>query len=479
MIPTNQVFKHRFGSDPRVRRNRDFYFYKTDRAFDGIDDDAIDCAINKLFTAERCEAYRKAHDRQFDVHIYTDPRLGDEVSFSHDGLDIFFLSRTSKEEISKFVEKGKFGTGVTFVRSCSTFCSRYYEVLIFRNESERATTVYVVRDRMRRGTSAEILSPLIHRIACCIGRIIPQFVGEITAEEKAFCEALQRPDLSLLQELCDAEYAKYDFRAIEIDEKMTGFTLAAGERMIQNLNEQIADTENDYRRTLDQVRDIQRLLEELNMRLTMYSSGSNDPNKEDAELVEYAKSLPGFNVLYKSNDRIYFCFVSPIDEFDPIAYRDFVTDCCSDRSYVFKHSPFSLDETKKLYDSIFVKHDFDLYIYATYSIDTEGYVVARTIDPQDHYVDVSHAIPNPHIVRHNCVGGYGSAFSDCGRRHDFIGALTVAAQSARCVNVGESVSAEYLFEAMFDSGKRCFKTKDGRWVNAEEAMEMVRNNAEA
>lgn len=468
------TFSHLYGSDRRVWRDRGFEFYKGGLVFDGINDNVIECVANKLFTKERCEKFSAAHDgARFALVIDRTNRI-DSVSFTPNSVSIIQLTRASKEEMARLCNDWSDTETKKLVKPFSAFCSRSFEVSIFQDTKKAATTIYVVRDRTKRGSADEILSPVIHRVACCLSKVIPQFVEDITEEERAFCEAAQRDDMSKFRELCEAEYAKFDFRSMDIVEKMRGFTVEASRRMVRNLQDQIMDRERYYKENLESLKRYAAEIEDLNMRLTMYQSGKTDPEKDEEELIEYMKSMPGLYVLRKRDNKIQICFVGPMDEFDPVAYRDWVTECHNSGSYVFRYSPYTIEETKRLYNAIFVEHKFDLYIYATYSIDAEAYVTPQNYNPSEFQVDVSHALPNPHIQRHSCVGGYGSHFVECGRRHDFIGALTVAAQSARCVNVAESASAAYLFEGLFD-GKPCLKTQDGRWINAHEAMEAIKS----
>lgn len=126
---------------------------------------------------------------------------------------------------------------------------------------------------------------------------------------------------------------------------------------------------------------------------------------------------------------------------------------------------------------IFVREEPVLRIKfcAAYRFDLDGNVHAQGHHNFDDYKFAEY-MPNPHIDRYRCMGGYERTINCLLGNRDYIGALEQCIASCKSLNWGDStVMAAFMGTMWEDNGcaRRCIELPDGRVVNPIEAIRWV------
>jgi hypothetical protein len=86
-------------------------------------------------------------------------------------------------------------------------------------------------------------------------------------------------------------------------------------------------------------------------------------------------------------------------------------------------------------------------------------------------------LPNPHIQRFNCIGGYSGRFAEYMHRHDYVGAIDQAVMSARNLNFHDSTVMESLAYELSHTAIKCVEDKDGTLMTPRQAIKRMEEDA--
>lgn len=270
----------------------------------------------------------------------------------------------------------------------------------------------------------------------------------------------------------------YDFKSARVRQLLAGFEtryekiecekvrneIDAIDRNIRQLNEQIGTLYGRRGDTCIKLLGLERKIAE---------------GGEDSEIMEYFLCN---NKLYLENvtERdMYFAVKEYLSYFDREMAERAINNM---RSFVYPygertHNGITCDGMKKLMTEIFVQEEPVLRIKfcAAYRFDLNGNVSTQG---RHHFDDCEFAeyMPNTHIDRYNCMGGYERAINQLLGRRDYIGALEQCVASCKSLNWGDSpVMCEFMSTMWGDSGynNRCIELPDGRVVKPAEAIKWI------
>jgi len=132
----------------------------------------------------------------------------------------------------------------------------------------------------------------------------------------------------------------------------------------------------------------------------------------------------------------------------------------------------SKSQMEKLYRAIFCNSEPDKYklrLCAAYNADMKNGL--RGLKSYMFPPESSGYLPNPHIQRHACIGGYAMKFQEYIRNKDYVGAVNQAAASARNLNFYDSTVMTAFARDLSNSTSKCIEKSDGMLLTPIEAIE--------
>lgn len=279
---------------------------------------------------------------------------------------------------------------------------------------------------------------------------------------------------------CIARIAEsYDFKSARIRQLLTGFETRYEKVECEMVRNEIDTIDRDIRQLNDRIgalygRRSDTCTKLLGLERKIAEGG------ESSEIMEYFLCN---NKLYleEVTDRdMYFAVKEYLSYFDREMAERAINNM---RSFVYpygerSHNGITRDEMKRLMTEIFVNEEPLLRIKfcAAYRFDLNGNVSAQGAH---HFDDCEFAeyMPNTHIDRYNCMGGYERAINQLLEHRDYIGALEQCIASCKSLNWGDSpVMSEFMSTMWGDSryNSRCIELPDGRVVKPAEAIRWIK-----
>lgn len=318
---------------------------------------------------------------------------------------------------------------------------------------------------------------MCHRMAACMFRLAFWVFEKhpLTDDEKRALGSLSTNDAQEFIDACGKRYAAYDFRGVAIKNAFTGFAKREKDMEVDYLRRQIQDNIAMVKDYGDRIRDLLRERHNYNLKLAGLMCFVDD--KKDDELLEYVLACKAIQVVDATDENeIKIAVVTSLDLFDEDVFDSYVINCETKDSYLFRESPYSLDDTKALYKAIWLDKEFSLTVWGLWKVMATANVrcisreVPRGID------EIGNTVPNPHLHYYACIGDYENLFADAYDRHDVVGALQIAVQSTKSINFAEEPTAKMLIRDMFyDIDKKIFVDKDGNAVSIRGAMKILKD----
>lgn len=278
---------------------------------------------------------------------------------------------------------------------------------------------------------------------------------------------------------CIARIAEnYDFKSARIRQLLTGFETRYEKIECERVRNEIETIDKNIRQLNEQIG-------------TLYGRRSDTCTKllglerkiaeggEDSEIMEYFLCNSKLYLENVTDRDMYFAVKEYLSYFDREMAERAINNM---RSFVYpygerSHNGITRDGMKKLMTEIFVNEEPALRIKfcAAYRFDLNGNVSTQGRHRYDS-CEFAEYMPNPHIDRYNCMGGYERAINQLLERRDYIGALEQCVASCKSLNWGDSpVMGEFMNTMWGNDGynNRCIELPDGRVVRPDEAIKWI------
>lgn len=318
---------------------------------------------------------------------------------------------------------------------------------------------------------------MCHRMAACMFRLAFWVFEKhpLTDDEKRAIGSLSTNNAQEFIDACEKRYAAYDFRGIAIKNAFAGFAKRQREMEVDNLRRQIQDNIETVKEYGNYIRELLDRRRDYNFRLAGLTCFVDE--KKDDELLEYVLACKAIHAVKTNDDgEVKIAVVTSLDLFDEDVFDSYVINCETRDSYLFRESPYSLDDTKALYKAIWLDKEFSLTVWGLWRVMATARVQCVSRETPGDIDEIRNAVPNPHLCYYACIGDYENLFADAYDRHDVMGALQIAVQSTKSINFAEEPTAKMLIRDMFrDIDKKVLVDKDGNAVSIRDAMQILKD----
>lgn len=397
-----------------------------------------------------------------------------EVADSSPGLYILFVSGSSASDLIAIAkhsveQKTPEVKNFRYDEFLSLYTDKTGRSAVFLNEKEKKTLCL-----FHNSTSTES-SAKIHQSASALFRLLPWLFenGTATNDELELMKAFTYTEKEPLLDIFEKQYSESNMREKLIRAITSEFTSDWYQRKIQalakKLNELNALIESKYK----EIRDLRQKKEDDDLMLNAVRSKACRGETGDNELIEYILLNKEITLLGRNENSIKFAIVAPMENYDQDRFEKLLSDYDDDSSFVYSQSPYRFGESKALLNAIWGKDkQYTLMNYATYSIDHRA--VVDTYQNEESESQFPGCVPNPHIVHMHCLGDYRDMLSQAEENIDFVGALIVCGQSARSINMSESVTVEKLMRDLWTTKEAVLRDAQGNALTVKQAVDQLK-----
>lgn len=336
--------------------------------------------------------------------------------------------------------------------------------------------------------------PIMQMAASCMTRLFPWcFEGDLkpTDDELLALRYLYEGNDKQFTAAMEAYYNAADFYGKMLGNTLAGFCKINIESQIKSVVEENRGLQNDIDRIYTRIRELTEKINRNNMNLIYARNQATKSDKMESEMVDFLKMCAldkhgnGLVVLEKNEHGatfIRFGVTTYLCDYDEDAFSCYVAnaDSATDSdSYVFSYSPYTFEETKRLFLAIWEERRFKVRVYCSWRLYSDGHVMP--IDSYDEALNkrgmMKDRLPQPHLVRYGCIGGYRGIFADAQQRCDYVGILNTIIASSSCISWDDSTVVEVFMDSFFSSSNKCLEDEDGNLFTVKEVVEKL--NAEA
>lgn len=270
----------------------------------------------------------------------------------------------------------------------------------------------------------------------------------------------------------------YDFRSARVRKLLAGFETRYEKIECERVKSEIISIDRDIHRLNEQIGALYGRRGDTCIKLLGLERKISEGDDE-SEIMEYFLCNNKLYLESVTNRDMYFAVKEYLSYFDREMAESAINNL---RSFVYphgerSHNGITRDGMKKLMTEIFVKEDPVLRIKfcAAYRFDLNGNVDAQGNHRYDG-CEFADYMPNPHIDRYSCMGGYERAVNQLLEHRDYIGALEQCIASCKSLNWGDSPVMGEFMNTMWGNSRhnnRCIELPDGRVVKPAEAIEWI------
>lgn len=298
----------------------------------------------------------------------------------------------------------------------------------------------------------------------------------MTKEEMALAYSLRETSPDKYKECLAKMAEQYDFRTARVRQLLSGFETRYEEIELDRVRNEITHIDSniaEYNRRigeyLKQRNDSCTILMGLEAKIASDEDG-------DSEIMEYFIRNSNLVLENVSDSCMYFCARGYLEYFDTDMAELAIQN---KRSFAYKYG-FAAHErnagkVQRLLSEIFLADNPRLKIRfcAAYQFELRGNVIPA--ERHGFGEELAGYMPNPHIDRFGCMGGYVETVNKLLQRYDYIGALEQCIASCKSLNWGDSPVMEEFMRKFWDEDNlpRCIELPDGKVVNAEEAIQWL------
>lgn len=272
---------------------------------------------------------------------------------------------------------------------------------------------------------------------------------------------------------CLAKMAEnYDFRTAKIRQMLSDFETKYEKAECEKVKREIESYDNHIRDLNHSIGDYLRQKNESCIRLMGLQAKIAQGG--DSEIMEYFLCNRHLVPERVTTSDMFFAVKDYLEYFDSDMAESIIEN---EHSFVYYYGLASTSEegakkAERLMKEIFVSDNPRLRIRfcAAYQFGLNGSVEA--IRDYGFGIEFDGYMPNPHINRYRCLGGYSQHINEMLRKRDYIAAIEQCIASCKSLNWSDSTVME-TFMSNFWDGARCIELPDGSVVKAEQAIQWL------
>jgi len=315
-----------------------------------------------------------------------------------------------------------------------------------------------------------------HALQMMIPKYLPMlFAGSpLSDKETALLKCLGVRSSDEYERLIEQFALRLDMRGEIIRTRLKGFETVFEQEQACQVKRIIEKYQRDYRTTLDNLRCTLNSIQDQQIILAGLQSRIDCGDREESELMEYFLCNKQLSVIRVKGTELEFVVHGYTDIFDEEAFDIYAGN---PSSYLYRGISGNVTKggMERLYRAIFGGGAYKLRVCAAYRVDMRNSVM-----PLSDYVFPPESLtylPNPHIQRFGCIGGYASRFAKYMHNRDYVGAIDQAAVSARNLNFHDSTVMETLAHALSHTAIKCIEDADGNLMTPKEAIKRLEEEA--
>ena len=311
-----------------------------------------------------------------------------------------------------------------------------------------------------------------HALQMMIPKYLPKLFTDtpLSAEETSLLKSLGAKSSDEYERLIESFAHKMDIRGEIIRARLKGFETVFEREQAQDVERIIEKYQRDYQTMLDNLRCTVNSIQEQQIILAGLKCRIDSEDHGESELMEYFLCNKQLSIIKVSGTQLEFVVHGYADIFDEEAFDAYAGNHSS-CLYRGISSKVTKEDMELLYRAIFSDNSLKLRICAAYRAD-----MRNSITPLREYIfppESKTYLPNPHIQRFGCIGGYATRFSEYMHNRDYIGAIDQAAVSARNLNFHDSTVMETLAHALSNTTIKCIEDADGNLMTPREAIKRL------
>jgi hypothetical protein len=311
----------------------------------------------------------------------------------------------------------------------------------------------------------------IHAVQAMLPRYVPKLfkIKKPTALEKELLESLLDIDNvryeSILQKLADVK----NIREKSLSSKLKGIERIHLELELEDAKTTKSLRDRDYSSYMDMARNMLVKIQESNYTISgLKQSILEAESKGTSPLLDYFVCHRNVRLDTVVRSSLVVIVEGYADVFDSDAFESYVSNPNSS-FYVLTKGLIIQSKLEKLYRALFETETLKLRVWAAYTVGLVGSVVPYSGYA---YTDATR-IPNPHIQKYGCIGGYETLITECLRRRDYVGALEQTSVSARNINFHDSTVMEDFSRQLISTTITCIEFRDGSLLTPIEAIKRL------
>lgn len=400
-----------------------------------------------------------------------------------DSLNIHMFVGGSSE-INEACVKDLYENGLSYINNSdwrrddvttAMFRQRKFSVACFINSKTKTSMVFVDGGDLAR----------YHTIQAAIPKFLPWFF-EIKNEGE---RRLNTDEFELVNSLYNGHDAdgyiailekmsqRYDFKTVRIKKMLGGFEKKIDEqrkysimRELNAINDRIDQLNSEIRSNIERKREQDLLLFGINSKIAQDGDGSEIMNYFLCNKVLVLENVSNDALIFGVKDYMMYYDESLVQRM--IENRSSFIYSCREGDLV------SADDMALLIKEVFLEQNLKLRTCAAYSMKLGGSVVG--LSSYTFGSEYEGYLPNPHIQRYHCLGGYNEKLNRFMADGNYIGALEQCTASCRSLNFGDSSVIGEFMKALYTRSPKCIELPNGDVVTPAEAVSWIKeqNTAE-
>ncbi|MDL2234134.1 hypothetical protein LJC63_11240 [Ruminococcaceae bacterium OttesenSCG-928-L11] len=371
------------------------------------------------------------------------------------------------ESVRSHIGAGKrYLADLTMREDLRVFFIRRLDGLFYTNE--RSAIIFLDHLDIRR----------FHALQMMIPRYLPTLFesSPLSDEETALLKSLGSRASGEYERLIEQFARRLDMRGEMIRTRLRGFEKSFERERAHQIEEVIARFERDYKSMLEDLRRTANAIQDQQIILAGLRCRMDGEEQGESELMEYFLCNKSLSIIRVAGTELEFVAHGYADVFDEDAFDAYARNHGS-ALYRSLRSDISKDSMERLYRAIFESGIYKLRVCAAYRAD-----MRNSLTPIREYnfpPESRDYLPNPHIQRYGCIGGYATRFAEYMYNRDYVGAIDQAAVSARNLNFHDSTVMETLAHTLSHTAIRCIEDTTGTLMTPRQAIKKLEEEVAA
>lgn len=348
------------------------------------------------------------------------------------------------------------------------FFKKSFPVICFVNQDSKSVVMFVENLDYKR----------LHYLQIGILPAMPWYFNPAEGLSDIEMELIQslKEQTSEKYEACIREIAsKYDFRAARIRKMLSGFENRYTKSERNRVQAEIAEIDREIGRLNESIGEYYKS----RSRQCAHLFGLEEKlarGDENSEIMEYFLCNKKLYLESVSGSEVYFCVADYLSYFD----KEMVERVLNNRSsYIYTTARGSIhqDDMARLIQAIFIDETLHIKFCAAYQFNLAGNVRAQGNHGfPDEFV---HFMPNTHINRYMCMGGYERTINSLLKNKDYVGAFEQCIASCKSLNWGDYTVMNRFMVSLYNDEGSWIELPDGRYVKPSAAVKWLNEQEEA